>query len=105
MEISTRIEGDTAILEFEGSLVAGEAEAALAKASQALLGAGARALVVDLENLSFVDSAGLGALVQCYKDCERFSAEIRLRRVPEQLRGLLEIARLTDLLPIEDNDG
>ena len=105
MEISTRVEGETAILKLEGSLIAGEAERAFSEEAEGLVRDGVRTIVVDLAGISFVDSSGLGSLIHCYKECTQAGGGMRLRRVSDQLRGLLEIARLTDLMPIEEENG
>jgi len=105
MEFETTVDGDTAVIRLEGNLIAGEAERAISEETDSLVRDGVRTIVIDLAGISFVDSSGLGALIHCYKECVQAGGGVRLRRMSDQLRGLLEIARLTDLMPIEEENG
>jgi anti-sigma B factor antagonist len=61
-----------------------------------LIDQGHRQLIVDLHDVSFIDSSGLGALVSALKTLKRSSGEgdVRLARVQPPVISLLEIIRL-----------
>ncbi len=65
-----------------------------------LLGAGHQYFVVDLGEVSFVDSAGLGALVRLYKRVRIGEGDVRLASVPSNVIQLLELTRLTRVFDI-----
>lgn len=62
----------------------------------ALLGAGV--LEVDLGAVTFIDSTGLGALVQLRRQADAAGAQVRLTNVPARVGRLLELTGLTGLL-------
>jgi anti-sigma B factor antagonist len=62
---------------------------------------GATALSLDLSDVRFVDSSGLGALVAIHRYAEAAGARFVVRKVPSQVQRLFEITRLHDLLTVE----
>lgn len=70
----------------------------------AILDTGAKALTLDLGDVRFVDSSGLGTLVALHRYAEAASARFSVRRVPAQVQRLFEITRLDDLLVVESSD-
>ena len=60
-----------------------------------LLGAGRRYFVVDLGKVSFVDSAGLGALVRLYKRVRLGEGDVRLANVSPGVMQVLDLTRLS----------
>jgi len=54
-----------------------------------------RVVVLDLGNVSYVDSSGLGALVGLYISSRRTSCSLKLRNLTDRLKELLQITRLT----------
>ena len=67
----------------------------------AVLDSGAKALVLDLGDVRFVDSSGLGTLVAIHRYAETAGSTFTVRRVPPQVQRLFEITRLHDLLRVE----
>lgn len=67
----------------------------------AVLDAGAAALTLDIGDVRFVDSSGLGTLVALHRYAETAGATFTVRRVPSQVQRLFEITRLHDLLRVE----
>jgi anti-sigma B factor antagonist len=67
---------------------------------RSLLEGGATVVRLDLGEVAFVDSTGLGALVQSHRLAGEHSARFELTNVPERVRRLMEITKLTELLPI-----
>lgn len=61
-----------------------------------------RPLVLDLEELAFMDSAGLRVLITAHQHATDAGCELRLRRPSDTARRVLELAGLTDHLVIED---
>ena len=55
---------------------------------------------VDCEQLSFLDSAGMGSFVRLWKECKMIGAELELYNVVEDVQSLLRIARLHQLTRI-----
>ncbi len=62
--------------------------------------AGDRILVVDLSNVSFVDSSGLGALISGMKATRLAGGDLRIARVGEQARLILELTTLDKVIKI-----
>jgi len=54
-----------------------------------------RTVVLDLGNVSYVDSSGLGALVGLYISSRRTSCSLKLRNLTDRVKELLHLTRLT----------
>lgn len=67
-----------------------------------LFDAGATRIDVDAAGLEFVDSSGLGALVTLHHEAEERSVALTFRGVPPQVRRLMSITKIDDLLHLAD---
>src|SRR5262249_55468693 len=68
-----------------------------------LLDPGTRLLVLDLSNLEFINSVGLGGIVAAHLRCRRIDGEIHLAAPQPAIRELLHVTRLTKLFPIHES--
>ncbi len=59
------------------------------------------ALALDLSDVGFVDSSGLGVLVAIHRHAESSGGSLVIRAVPPQVLRLFEITRLSDLLTVD----
>jgi anti-sigma B factor antagonist len=66
-----------------------------------LLDDGAHTLALDLADVGFVDSSGLGVLVALHRHAEATGGRFVVRSVPPPVQRLFEITRLGDLLTID----
>jgi anti-sigma B factor antagonist len=66
-----------------------------------LVDAGHVALALDLADVGFVDSSGLGVLVAIHRHAESNGGSLVLRAVPPQVQRLFDITRLADLLTVD----
>jgi anti-sigma B factor antagonist len=66
-----------------------------------LVDAGHTSLALDLSDVGFVDSSGLGVLVAVHRHAEAQGGEFVVRSTPPQVRRLFEITRLGDLLTVD----
>ena len=82
MEIDVRKKGRISVLEIEGKLIIGEGDVQLRARLQDLLDAGERHFVFDMTQVSYMDSAGLGAVVACAKRAREHSGLIKVITVP-----------------------
>jgi anti-anti-sigma factor len=94
MRIDETTVGEVTVLALDGRLVVGEGDLALRERINALAEAGCRKLVLDLEKVPFVDSAGLGEVVRTRNTLNKLGGEVRLLKPTQRLRDLLKITRL-----------
>jgi anti-sigma B factor antagonist len=88
------------VLRLRGEVDMLNAEAVRAEGSRLLAGAGAGAsLTVDLGDVTFLDSAGLSALIQLRHLATADGGEVLLRSVPDRVAALLRVSGLTDVFP------
>ncbi len=59
-------------------------------------------VILDLAEVTSVDSAGLGALIGILKRCRRFGSALTLRHVPPEVRALLDLTLVGRIFEIED---
>jgi anti-sigma B factor antagonist len=67
-----------------------------------LVDGGQTELTLDLADVGFVDSSGLGVLVALHRHAEAHDGRFVVRSAPPQVQRLFEITRLGDLLTLED---
>jgi len=67
---------------------------------QAKVHAGCRELVMDLSGVSFIDSSGLAAIIEYFRDSAEFEGVLCLAGLSEMLRTIFEIVRLDKVIPI-----
>ena len=97
MNIETRKKGDIVIVDFEGRLAVGVGDEVLPRLIEQLLNEGNRKILLNLSDMEYIDSNGLGELVQSLKTSKRFGASLRLLKPQDRVKKTL---RLTNLLPM-----
>ncbi len=103
MEISVHHDGDTTVVEIIGNLTAGDPEKLLEAETGRLLETGKHLIAMDMADVEYVDSSGLGALIRCQRLCAEHAAEMELRGVNPRIKNLLTLARLTDVFTIRED--
>ena len=72
---------------------------------QALLVGGATELIVNLERVSYIDSAGLGAMVEAFTVARSRAVRLKLLNPTERSRNLLEITGLAKVVETFDSEA
>ncbi len=97
MNIETRQKGDVVIVDFQGRLAVGVGDELLPRLIQEILGDGHRKILLNLSDMDYIDSNGLGELVQTLKTSKRAGAHLVLLKPQDRVRKSL---KLTNLLPM-----
>ena len=100
-----RTEGPIEVLELSGKITIGEGEAELRRDVQDLLDSGRRKILISLERVGFMDSAGLGELVACYKRANENGGRIKILRPSGKVADLLSLTKITEIFEIYEDEG
>jgi anti-sigma B factor antagonist len=96
-------DGNTALVKCHGRLVAGTTEE-LYQAVKHLLPQ-AKVVVIDLAELAYVDSTGLGTLVRLHASARGLGCELRLLHLGKQLRNVLKLTNLLSVFAQVEDHG
>jgi anti-sigma B factor antagonist len=95
-------DGDSAVVKCHGRLVAGTTEEFYREVKGLL--PQAKLVVVDLAELAYVDSTGLGVLVRLHASARKLGCEFKLLHLGKQLRNVLKLANLLSVFgQVEDH--
>lgn len=97
LEITQRETNGIYILTLQGRLVLGPESNGLRTTIDKLLSSGATRIVVCLEHVNSVDSAGIGTLIEIHRKTKSNEGRLALAHMGPKLRQALEIARLLSL--------
>ena len=106
MHISERTVGAVRVLDLSGQLTLGAAGSELlADKVRSVLQQGEKRLLVNLKDVSYMDSAGLGELVQAYATTTRQGGTLKLVNTTSKLRDLLTITKLATVFEMHDTEA
>ena len=106
MQIDQRMNGDVAIVGIRGDITLSKGGDVLLKDKiQSLLQQGHRKIVLDMGNVSYVDSAGLGQLVQVYATTSHLGGSLKLLNLTKRLRDLLVLTKLLTVFDAYDSES
>ncbi|HET9180043.1 MAG TPA: STAS domain-containing protein [Terriglobia bacterium] len=100
------VEKDTdgvTVLSLAGRVTLGDESGQLRSTIKQLLAQGKKRLVLDLADVSYIDSAGLGTLVAAYTSARHEGGEVRLAGVTKNFGELLNVTKLLTVFSVHDN--
>ncbi|PYR66065.1 MAG: anti-sigma factor antagonist [Acidobacteria bacterium] len=104
MSIQERASGSVTILDLNGKLVLGDGDTLLKDKIHSLMFQGRKQIVLNMGNVSFVDSTGLGALVATYVTAKNNGGQIKLVNLTKRLHDLLVISKLVNVFETFDSE-
>ncbi|MCS6805191.1 MAG: STAS domain-containing protein [Acidobacteriota bacterium] len=104
MEIKQRMVDDVVILDIDGKILLGEGDVQLRETIQQLTQAGHKKLLLNLANVPYVDSAGLGEMVRSYTTVARDGGKLKLLNPTKRLQDLLTITKLITVFDHYDSE-
>ena len=89
----TRLDSGVAVVELDGRIMLGDGARVLRETVEQVLDAGHKNVLLDLEGVDYIDSAGLGELVGCNKLARSRGANMKLVHLQKKIKGLLQITK------------
>lgn len=106
MQLEQRIVGDVAIVTVSGDITLNKGGDVLIKDKiQSLIHQGYKSILLDLGAVSYVDSAGLGELVQAYATTRNRGGALKLVNLTKRLQDLLVVTRLVTVFESFDSEA
>ena len=99
MEISRIIENKITILELSGNLLGEKDASPILEAVDISLANDSNRFVLELSKMKFINSTGLSVLINILTKSKNAGGDMVIVSIPEQLRNLLAITKLTDVFP------
>lgn len=104
LTIKERQAGDVTILDLSGKITIGEGSVQLREAVRGLLDAGKKKILLNLGEVSYVDSSGIGELVSSYTTTSNNEGQLKLLNLTKKIQELLMITKLLTVFDNYDNE-
>ena len=106
MKIVERQVSGVTILDLHGKILIGEGDDALREAVTKLVeGATNKNIVLNLADVPYVDSAGLGEIVRCYTTVSKKGGRLKLLNLTKKIQDLLSITKLLTVFETYDSEA
>jgi len=102
--INERNVEDVTVLDLKGRVRIGGGTLALHKAIRCLVQEGKTQILLNLADVTYIDSSGLGELISSHVTLSDKGGAINLMHLTEGLRGLMMIAKLLTVFTVYDNE-
>ena len=104
MTIETRTSGPVTILDIHGKITIGEGSAEVRNVVRELLQAGKKDILLNLGDVSYVDSSGIGELVSSFTTVSNQGGQLKLLNLTKKLKELLAITKLLTVFDSYENE-
>ena len=105
MEMSRRDLGNVIVLDLSGRLTSTDGSGRLKEKVTSLIFEGHKNIVLNLANLSYVDSSGLGEMVACHSTAAKAGASVKLANTTGKMKDLLAITKLVTVFDSHDTEA
>ena len=101
---SREVDGVT-VLDLSGRITLGEGSVQLRDAIRDLIGKGERRILLDLGEVNYIDSSGLGEMVSAYTTAKNQGASVKLLKLTKKVHDLLQLTKLYTVFDIYDDEA
>lgn len=105
MKISTRQVDGITILDLSGRITLGEGSVQLRDATRDLLAKGQKNILLNLADVNYIDSSGIGELVSAYTTIRNQGGELKLLNLTKKVHDLLQITKLYTVFDVKDDEA
>ena len=105
MTIKERVSGDVTILDLDGKITLGEGDVLLRDTISKLVDNKSVKVILNLENVSYMDSGGLGEVVRSYTSVRNAGGDVKLLKVAKRISDLLTITKLHTVFDTFDDEA
>jgi len=104
LSLKERQSGEVTILDLSGKITIGEGSVQLREAVRKLLDEGKKKILLNLGDVSYVDSSGIGELVSSYTTTNNGGGQLKLLNLTKKIQDLLMITKLLTVFETYDNE-
>jgi anti-sigma B factor antagonist len=104
IKVSTRQVDGITILDLSGRITLGEGSITLRDAIRDLVAKGDKKILLNLGDVSYIDSSGIGELVSAFTSVKNAGGELKLLNLTKKVQDLLQITKLYTVFDIYDDE-
>ena len=104
MRVSTRQKGDVTIVDLNGKITIGSGDIALRNAVHQAIDSGAKNVLINLHEVTTIDSSGVGELVSAYTTATNRGTRQKLVNLPDKVADILTITQLITVFDVYDSE-
>jgi anti-sigma B factor antagonist len=105
MKLNTRQVDGVTILDLSGRITLGEGSVQLRDAVRDLLAKGSKLILLNLGDVNYIDSSGIGELVSAYTTVRNQGGELKLLNLTKKVHDLLQITKLYTVFDVKDDEA
>ena len=100
LKMTDRVVDAVAVVALEGRIVLGEESNALREKVKSLLASGQKKIVLDMQNVTYIDSSGLGSLVASHASARSQGASLKLSHLGSKFQEILQVTKLVTVFEV-----
>ena len=104
MQIDERAVGEVTILDLKGKITLNEGDEVLKDKINSLIMQGKKKILLNLADVPYIDSAGLGEIVRTYTTVSRQGGQLKLVNLTKRITDLLSITKLLTVFETFDSE-
>jgi anti-sigma B factor antagonist len=105
VKLSTRQVGDVSVVDVAGRITLGEGSSALRDLMRELVGKGHKKILLNLGDVSYIDSSGIGELVSGFTTVTNNGGELKLLNLNKRVKDLLQITKLYTVFEVHEDEA
>ena len=104
MKASTRQAGGVTIVDCSGQIKLGEGSSVLRDTVKDLLAKGQKKILLNLGDITYIDSSGIGELVAAFTSVRNQGGDMKLLHLTKRMNDLLQITKLYTVFDVRDDE-
>jgi anti-sigma B factor antagonist len=105
LTIASREVNGVTVLDLSGRITLGEGSVQLRDAIRGLISKGQKSILLNLAEVNYIDSSGLGELVSAFTTAKNQQAEVKLLKLTKKVHDLLQLTKLYTVFDIFDDEA
>jgi len=105
MKVTSRQVDGVTILDLSGRITLGEGSVQLRDAIRDLLAKSSKLILLNLADVNYIDSSGIGELVAAYTTVRNQGGELKLLNLTKKVHDLLQITKLYTVFDVKDDEA
>ena len=104
VKLNTRQVGDVSVIDVSGRITLGEGSSTLRDALRGLVAQGQKKILLNLGEVTYIDSSGIGELVSAFTSVTNGGGELKLLNLTKRVKDLLQITKLYTVFDVHETE-